>query len=55
MKNEKFLLDTHAKCGSITNEIWNEAIDAEWTFKYKWSKVGTSATTLSAEAFPDKI
>ena len=36
MKNEKFLLDIQTKCGDITNEILNAAIDAERTFKCKW-------------------
>ena len=36
MKNEKFLLDIHTKCGDIANEILNAAIDAERNFKFKW-------------------
>ena len=35
MKNEKFLLDIQTKCGNITNEILNVAIDAEQTSKCK--------------------
>ena len=37
MKNEKLLLDIQTKCGDIANEILNAAIDAERTFKCKWS------------------
>ena len=38
MKNEKFSLDIQTKCGDITNEILNAAVDAEQTFKCKWPK-----------------
>ena len=43
------------KFGNITNKILNAATEVEQTFKCKWPKVPTSATTLSAKAFPDKI
>ena len=39
IKNEKLLLDIQTKCGDITNEILNVAIDAERTFKCKWPKL----------------
>ena len=39
MKNEKFLLDIQTKGGDIAKEIPNAAIDAEKTFKCKWSYV----------------
>ena len=39
MKDKKFLLDIQTKCGDITNEILNAAIDAERTFKRKWPKL----------------
>ena len=55
MKNEELLLDVQAKCFNIANEMLNAVIDAEWTFYYKWPKVATLVTKLSAEAFPDKI
>ena len=37
MENEKFLLDIQTKCGDIASEILNAVIDAERTFKCKWS------------------
>ena len=39
IKNEKFLLDIQTKCGDITDEILNAAIDAERSFKCKWPDV----------------
>ena len=32
LRNEKFLLDIHTKCGDIPNEVLNATIDAERTF-----------------------
>ena len=55
MKSEKFLLNIQTKCSNITNKTLDTVIEIEQTFKCKWPKVPTSATTLSAEAFPDKI
>ena len=55
MKSEKFLLDIQTKCGNIANKILNAAIEIEQTFKCKWPIAPTSAITLSAETFPDKI
>ena len=46
MKNEKFLLDIHTKCGDIPNEVLNATIDAEGTFKCKWSKVMSQREAL---------
>ena len=37
MKNEKFLLDIQTKRGDIAKEILNVVIDAEQTFKCKWT------------------
>ena len=37
MKNEKFLLDIQTKCGDIAKEMLNVVIDAEQTFKCKWT------------------
>ena len=39
MKNEKFLLDIHTKCGDIVNEILNAAIDTEQACKWKCPKI----------------
>ena len=39
MKNEKLFLYIQTKCGDITNEILNAAIDAERTFKCKWPNI----------------
>ena len=46
MKNEKFLLDIHTKCGDIPSEVLNVTIDAERTFKCKWSKVMSQREAL---------
>ena len=46
LRNEKFLLDIHTKCGDIPNEVLNATIDAERTFKCKWSKVMSQRETL---------
>ena len=48
LKNEKFLLDIQTKCGDITNEILNAAIDAERTFKCKWPKKAIKRLSYSA-------
>ena len=37
MKNKKFWLEIQTKYGNITNEILNAALDADLTFKCKWS------------------
>ena len=39
MKNEILLRGIQTKCGDITNEILDAAIDAEQTFKCKWPKL----------------
>ena len=56
LKNEKFLLDIHTKCGDNANEILNAAIDAEKSFKCKcpysefwsdiWSWLGISGISF---------